>query len=342
MPGPMAAGGLLFPPRAAAPSVRVRFLLAGRALDLTTDDAALIAEAATVLGRPQPAEGASPADLQAEVTLAGGFAQLHLRMTNPEHLSPADLLLAAGSADFPFALLEAEGPRAVFSRRGESTPALLVNGGECRLAQLEGWRKALSLLLLQRVMRSRDDALFFHAASLAVRGRGLLLVGAKGAGKSTLALALAARGHALLGDENACVLVESATLLPFRRPLGVKPGPRAAAVERALFARGLSPERDGMMRLAVESLFDAALPEPAPLAAIVFLAGFAPATRLLALDPGRTDVGRLQPVGASMVNAPPARRAFEMARLLAGSRVFELVAGPPDEAASALEEAVPA
>lgn len=342
MRGPVAAGGLASqtePPGAERSAGGGLFRLAGRTLALEGDDPDLLDEVASLLGPPGP-PGDAPA-LAARVTRGGdGFAHLQLQMDDPAHLAPADLLLAAGTPDFPFELLEARGRRAVFSRRGETAPALLVDGGDVRLRMAEGWRKALALLLLQRLMRSRADAVFFHAASVALHGRGLLLVGPKGAGKSTLALALAARGHVLLGDENACYLPARHEVLPFRRPVGVKPGPRSAAVDAALRALARSPERDGMMRLPADALAPAAFEGARPLGAVVFLDGFAAASRLRALEPGRADVGRLQPVGASMVNAPRTQRVFEMARLLARSAVYEITAGPPDEAAATLEEGV--
>ena len=342
MRGPVTAGGPATPAHHSGPEPAVGqfFTLAGRTLALTSGDSALVQEVESLLGPPLPAAAGAVA-LTAFVTAgADGFAHLQLRMADPAHLVPSDLLLAAGTPDFPFDLVESAGARAVFTRRGGTTPALLVDGGDVRLVMAEGWRKALSLLLLQRLMRSRADAIFFHAASVALRGRGLLLVGPKGAGKSTLALALSARGHALLGDENACYLPASHQVLPFRRPVGIKPGPRSAAVEDRLRALGRRPERDGMMRLPADAVAAAFDERAVPLGAVVFLDGFAPVSRLHALEPGRADVGRLQAVGASMVNAPHTQRAFEMTRLLARCAVYTMTAGAPDAAAATLEEGV--
>jgi hypothetical protein len=171
-------------------------------------------------------------------------------------------------------------------------------------------------------------------------GRGVLLVGAKGAGKSTLALALAARGHRLLGDENACYLPATGHLAPCRRPLGIKPGPRSRAVDALLAARSLSPERDGMMRVPVEDLFPGPEPPAVPLRAVIFLGPRAAAPCLRAVEPGRAELARLQPVGASLLDVPPTRRVFEMTRMLASARVHELTAGDPDATALVVEEAL--
>lgn len=326
--------------RAVAP-FPVAFRAAGMAVEVDSDDDAFVSELTALLGSPLPAPASDSRPAVTVRARVAGLATVALLHAGP-HDTPADLVLAASSPDFPFHLLESSDTRAVLALRGASEPALVAEGPECRFALLPGWRKAAALLVLHRLMRARADAIFFHAASLAVRGGAALLVGAKGAGKSTLALALAARGHALLGDEHACYVPAAGALEPFRRPVGVKPGPRAAAVDALLAARGRSPERDGMMRVPVEELFPGAEPAGAPLRTVVFLAGFAPRPRLEVLDPARAEVGRLQPVGVSLLNAPRTRRVFEMSRLLREARVLELRAGAPDETSSALEEALSA
>lgn len=318
-----------------------RFLQAGVLLDLTSDDPALLGEVASLLG-PAASPSADPASLHGRFTFEDGYGRLRLTAARLDHLAPDDLLLAATSADFPFEVLARTGDQVVLAVRGEREPALEADRTGCRIALREGWRKAVALLLLQRLMRSREDAIFFHAASVSLRGAGVMLVGPKGAGKSTLALALAARGHALLGDENACYLPATRSLVPFRRPVGVKPGPRSRAVDAALRARGLSPERDGMMRVPVRDLFPGGEPAPVPLRALVFLDGFADDPALRRLQPGRAELARLQPVGSSMLNASHSRRVFEMAGLLAHCAVWALTAGAPDATAEAVEETVAA
>lgn len=317
---------------------RFRFQLAGVGLDIDTGEPAVLDELRLLLGRACSGSAtASAASFAARIRTDDGMGRMELRVDDAAQLDPADLRLAAGSPDFPFDLLESTGSRVVLARRGQHAPALTVDGALCEFTLAPGWARAVALLLLQRLMRCRDDAIFFHAGSLALRGRGTLLVGPKGAGKSTLVLALALRGHALLGDENACYLPATGEIVPFLRPVGIKPGPRSTALDAALTRMGRLPERDGMMRLAVEELPVVAAAAPAPLAAVVFLTGFEPAVRVREVAPGKVDVGRLQPVGSSLVNAPPARRVLQMARLLAQSRVFELSPGAPDETAAVLE-----
>lgn len=328
---------------AGGPCRRFRIHLAGVLLDVDSDDDGLIDELSALLGAPQCLPLASLPALGARVRTSGpAMGELQLQVQDSRQLDPADLRLAASSADFPFDVIESSERRVVLARRGERVPALIVDGAQCAFALTPGWRKAVALLLLQRLMRARSDAIFFHAGSLSVRGAGAMVVGPKGAGKSTLVMGLALRGHALLGDENACYLPGTGELLPFPRPVGIKPGPRGAALDSALARIGRSPERDGMMRVPVEQLGEVAVGRPALLAAVVFLTGFSAAARVRPIAPGRVDVARLQPVGSSLVNAPAVRRVFEMARLLARCRVYELEVGPPDETAAVVEEALSA
>src|SRR2546423_9559252 len=68
-------------------------------------------------------------------------------------------------------------------------------------------------LLLSPVLAMQRELLFVHAASIEIGGRGVLLIGTSGSGKTTAALPLAARGHGYLGDDMAVLHARSADLL---------------------------------------------------------------------------------------------------------------------------------
>lgn len=322
-----------------APHQRARFHLAGVRLDVDTDDHALVDELCTVLGRPGDDASGAPLHVrfEARVRARGGsdrFGHLKLACASPGAEGTAELLAGLGSEDFPFHLVDAAPAWTSLAFRGEDAPMFALRGDDCLFALVPGWRKAVTLLLLQRLMRLRADAIFFHAASVAIAGRGVLIVGPKGAGKSTLALALATQGHALLGDEHACYVPGREELVPFTRPVGVKPGPRARTSDRALARAGRDPERDGMMRVPVQDLPAAAIATgPVPLRAVVFLRGFADAARLFRVEPGREELAALQPVASSFTNAAPTERVFQLVRLLSRAAVFHLRAGTPDDTA---------
>jgi hypothetical protein len=261
-----------------------------------------------------------------------------VRLASDRAWDAADLLLGLHSPEFPFEEIAGDPGWLCLAFRGQTTSALAFRGPDCVFRLEDRWRTAIALFLFHRLLRMRPEALFFHAATVAVEGRGALLVGPKGSGKSTTALALAARGHALLGDETACYLPERRTVLPMRRPVGIKPGPRARAVAEGIARGGLAPQEDGILRADVTALFPSIAPAAAvPLRSVVFLRGFAAVPEVVPIQAGREELAALQPLACSLVDASPARRVFEMVRLFEGLRVFRLHPAHPDETASALE-----
>jgi HPr kinase/phosphorylase len=59
----------------------------------------------------------------------------------------------------------------------------------------------------------RRDSTILHAAAVALAGRGVLILGASGSGKSALALQLIARGAALVADDRVVLVRRGAALL---------------------------------------------------------------------------------------------------------------------------------
>ncbi|MDH5283367.1 MAG: hypothetical protein OEW80_05740, partial [Gemmatimonadota bacterium] len=178
--------------------------------------------------------------------------------------------------------------------------------------------------------------------SIGIRGHGLLLVGPKGSGKTTISLALAARGHDFLGDEMAGVRVGSLELVPVRRSLAVRDGARARDVGLALERVGApyEPFPDGTerRRAYAAELFPGRAAPATPLRDIVFLQGFGPRPRLQTAPAGREQLGRLTPLGATMWGANPLRRARDLFSIVTRTRCWTLEAGDPDETAVLLEQ----
>lgn len=308
--------------------------LAGVSLQVRSDDGPLLERLAAVLG-PR-IETDAPA-LRASVRVDESASYGHVRLEPDRAWDAADLLLGLQSPEFPFEEVAGDPGWLCLAFRGQESPALAFRGADCLFRLDDRWRTAVALFLFHRLLRLRPDALFFHAATVAVAGRGALLVGPKGSGKSTTALALAARGHVLLGDETACYVPADRTVLPMRRPVGVKPGPRAGAVAEGIARAGLVPQEDGILRADVSTLLPAGEASPVPLRSVVFLRGFAEAPDVAPIEAGREELAALQPLACSLVDAPPARRVFEMVRLFEGLRVFRLHPGDPDETAALLE-----
>ncbi len=168
----------------------------------------------------------------------------------------------------------------------------------------------------------------------------MLLVGPKGSGKTTLALALTARGHAFLGDETACYSPETGELVAFRRPVSIKPGPQAAAVRTALEQDRRTPDEDGVVHVGAETLLDPGPAAPVRLEALVFLDGFAPEPSLRRVAAGREEIARLQPLATTLTGVGSPARLFAMMRLAAAASCYRLVSGAPDDTARLLEEEI--
>jgi hypothetical protein len=250
---------------------------------------------------------------------------------------------------------EVESPRPPSGWRimaGESRSGTLAfSGGDAVVEARAPWQRFMGNLAVNRVLRLQRDTVFFHAASAGIRGRGILLVGPKESGKTTLSLAIAARGHEFLGDETAGVRLKTREIVPVRRTPAIRPGPAATAVRTALAAGRYSREQfpDGSVRVRARGsrLFprENASGEPSsslPLGAIVFLRSFSPLPVLSRLSPGREHLALLTPLACSLWDAPPARRALELAALLGAVPSYMLNAGEPEATAELLDHTLEA
>jgi hypothetical protein len=248
--------------------------------------------------------------------------------------------------------LTGTGWRQVTSVARPAVPLVAINGSHVLFDAAELWPAFLRDLLVGAALTSQKEILFFHAASVSVGGRGVLFIGRGGTGKTTLALALAARGHGVLGDDYTALRPGNLTLLPFRRNVHIRPGPRAQGVQEAL-QRGryeIEVFSDGQSRLnaTVQDLFPEA---PAPhvrLAAAFFLRRFGPEPGLAPFRPSLEQLEWLKPLAFSgpiraSWGISPGRRILGFLRvidILSKIRCYSLDVGPPDETAARVERAL--
>ena len=71
--------------------------------------------------------------------------------------------------------------------------------------------------------------LFVHAGVVAIEGKGIVLVGESGAGKTSTVAALLRRGATYLSDEVALLDPAARVVMPFAVPMAIKPWTRKAA-----------------------------------------------------------------------------------------------------------------
>ena len=101
----------------------------------------------------------------------------------------------------------------------------LIDGEEAWTLALprRGWLAPLLGYTVGTATSVLRDLLFIHAAAVEMRGRGYVLVGAPGAGKTSAAAVLVRSGGIYLSDEVALLDPKAGTLYPFALPLAVKP-----------------------------------------------------------------------------------------------------------------------
>lgn len=122
------------------------------------------------------------------------------------------------------ALLPAGGPIRELRLEAEVGGQLrLVEDGEVVLSPVEPSVAVATLIWrLNTLAAASTDHVVVHAACVAAGGRGVLLPGLSGAGKSELSAACVADGLDYLSDEQAAVDLATGTLTPFPKPLDLK------------------------------------------------------------------------------------------------------------------------
>ncbi len=137
------------------------------------------------------------------------------------------------------------------------------------LGALLGQCVAAATMLLRR-------RLFIHAGAVAARGRGLVIVGGSGTGKTSVVARLLERGGFYLSDEVALLDPLAGTVAPFTIPMAIKPWTAQAI---GPLPDGKEVTSDGEVRYFLP---DRLQPAPVPVAHFVLLR---PARRRAGLIP---------------------------------------------------------
>jgi hypothetical protein len=280
----------------AAPAWRAAFRLGDAILDVASDCDALIGELADHYGECEialdDAEAQALPRIRCTVYAAGGGRLALVSFASPLATTPFDValgLLKHPATDPQYV----EGPPHPGGWRPIVHVATGVVGAAARGQELlidipRTGAVVLGRLLVDATLALQRTLLFAHAASVGIRGAGVLLVGPSGAGKTTTAVGLAARGHRYFGDDVAALRMQSGELLPFWRIAHIRPGPHARSLEPH-YATGTwdAPYGDGLprLRLRVADAFPGAASGPLPLARVLFLRSFAVQPRVERFTP---------------------------------------------------------
>src|SRR5262249_6443802 len=113
------------------------------------------------------------------------------------------------------------GWRTLVLRDVSAAPIVAIRGRTLVGIDGQNWEGIVANLAIACVMHEQDNSMFFHVGSVSISGNGMMLCGPKGSGKTSIALALAMRGHVLLSEEIAALRIGTRQLLPLRRALSI-------------------------------------------------------------------------------------------------------------------------
>jgi len=242
--------------------------------------------------------------------------------------------------------------RLIANERDEETPLLMASSNTVLIDVRVAPYEFVINFLVGIAQLAQPDVLFLHGGAVSIDGRGTLIVGRSGRGKSTTTAALASRGHALLGDETIGIHADRIELRPFRRTMKLRPGPRAAAMaerlEIATRAHRIDAAGVECDWVRPSALFPTPAPASVPLTDVFFLRDFREQAATERFTPSLEHVEELQalPMTLSAIVSWPSSPAHRLMRFMRVIDVFKkcrcrfLDLGTPDETAALIERTV--
>jgi hypothetical protein len=200
---------------------------------------------------------------------------------------------------------------------------------------------------------AQPSILFVHAGGVSIDGRGALLVGASGSGKSTTTVSLACRGHPMFGDETVGLRIEPPEIVALRRTVKLRPGPRPAALAARLrsVTHGTRVDAHGIECAWIRPA--ALLPDSKPLQSaalgdVFFLRTFGARAFAERFVPSLEHLDQLRALTMTLsaVVSWPSSAAGRLVRfsrlvdLFSRCRCYHLDLGAPDETAALIENTV--
>lgn len=329
------------------------FQLGGASLELRSNSAALVEEFLVFYGdctidRPEPDAFRIGCTAWREL----GTESLTLQFTGSHLPHPVDAMLGffqvIREKQYAEQPCRQAGWRQI--RRDDGAQFLASDGADARISMAVADYELVVNCIVTMVQCAQPGVLFVHSGSVGIAGRGALIIGGTGGGKSTLALTLAIRGHRFLGDDVAAVRLATRELLPFPKSAGLRDGPVAdelgPRIEPGRYR--VAPARDGRIRtlLRVRDFFPWNSTAPVPLTYAFVLGPRSDRARLRPFEPHLGELDHLKSMVIEAVpswGASPGRdlmKFLTVIDLLSGLRCYLLESGTPHDSARVIEEAM--
>ena len=298
---------------------------------------------------PEGAESAPPSDASLKVVCrvrpVEGSKLVAIAFEDPEPLDSftfcRTLFPDRGYVEGPAC---PDGWRTIALDERSETPFIALRGLQAVVDSSQVWQPFIANYAVSRVLRLQRQLLFFHAGSIGIDGRSLMITGPKNSGKTTTSMTLASRGHSFLGDEMAAVDKKTGAMFPFRRAASIRTGLRGSRVDEKMSQGSFRSERfpDGGERVLanVGDMFPDAAAASATLTSIFFLRGFAAQPVASPLAFGVEHFHMLSPLACSMWGVPAVTRMMDLARLAGRAKCYFLDLGKPDDTADLIEQIV--
>ena len=321
-----------------------RYGLAHGYLVLDCEDEALVRRFRQLYAEGVAADAGSKVSIRVTctVSLRDDVGLAEVVFDDPEPLDPVAFCLSVfPDRDYVEGPSSADGWRTIALRQDPGAPRVALHDNYALVDRRRIWQPFIANYAVNRVLRLQRETLFFHAASIGIEGRGVMIVGPKASGKTTTSMALAASGHGFLGDEVAAVDCSTKAMVPFRRAVSIRTGLCARRVREHLARRYYATERfpDGEERTLVNisSIFPHAGASTTMLSCAFFLRRFA---RYPAAEPftfGTQHFPMLSPLACSMWGVPIGIKMINLSRMLRGVRCYVLDPGRPEATADLVE-----
>ncbi len=180
--------------------------------------------------------------------------------------------------------------------------------------------------------------LHLHAAALELHGTGILLVGASGSGKSTVALELMRRGAHYLTDECLTVLPGSTTVFGYPKPITLKAGSIEHLCAGGMLAADVPTAVNGRAHLRAASFGSVA---PVTTVGVIVAVRYATAEPC-ELAPLSAAEAAVRLLGDSLDGARLGSSALDVvAALVSGATAWDLAYSDAREAAAVIEDIRP-